>query len=127
MTEIEEIIETLEIQNTHNTPYVLFKPDGHLLINGRYIPENVSNFTDLLMDWVRIYIQSPVSTTKLRLELEYINDSSKYLLLIIKELQKNCPKFTVEWAYEEGDDDMLELGKIICASSGSIFTFMKTE
>jgi hypothetical protein len=126
MTDIEEITESLEIQNTHNTPYVLFKPDGHLLIHGRYIPEDISEFSDILMDWVRVYIQSPANTTKLRLELEYINDASKYLLLIIKELQKNCPKFTVDWVHEKGDDDMLELGNTICASCGSNFTFIET-
>ena len=127
-TELKPLgLQPLEIQPTLKTPYVWFQPDGNLIIKGRYIPEDISEFSEQLMDWVLAYINSPAESTILTLEFEYINDASKYLLRIIQVLNKNCPNFTVEWFYEEGDDDMLELGEMIWNSSGAKFHFIEFE
>jgi len=120
-------LQPLEIQATGKTPYVYLQPDGQLSMKGRYIPEDISEFSDQIREWVGKYVQSPADITTLSLEFEYINDASKYLLLIINKLKKNCPNFTVEWIYEKGDDDMLELGEMIWNSSGAKFHFIENE
>jgi hypothetical protein len=63
-----------------------------------------------------------VTPTILTIELEYLNDiTSKYLLRIIRALDKSCEDFTVKWNYEKDDDDMLELVQLMEASTGCKF------
>ena len=116
--------DILEIQPTLKTPYVFFKPNGNLLIQGRYIPEDITEFSDRLLEWVNNYIESPANQTILTLEFEYINDASKYLLILIKKLEKHCPDFIVDWIYEEGDTDMFVLGQIMNDSCQTDFNFI---
>ena len=117
-------LEPLEIQPTHNTPYVSFQPAGNLLIRGRYIPEDITLFSERLLDWVNNYIETPANHSILTLEFEYINDASKQLLILIKKLEIHCPDFIVDWIYEEEDKDMLVLGKLINDSCQTDFNFI---
>lgn len=115
----------LEINRTHKTPFVLFKPEGELIIKGSSFHENPLFFEEIF-DWISIYVNHPAQSTTFKIELEYYNDlNSKFLLRIIKDLNNHCSNFTVEWYYEEGDEDMLELGEILAQSSQCRFEFFE--
>ena len=112
------------IRATNKTPFVWFSSDGNLSIRGRSIPEEGSKFYSYLFEWIQKYMIHPSPSTVLSIELEYLNDiTAKYLLQIIKELNRTCPYFTVEWIYEKGDIDIMEMGEILESSSEAHFVF----
>lgn len=109
-------MKELNIKKTPNTPAVSFDPDtGVMKIEGRSIPENPGDFFDPLIDWLEEYFKNPVETTSFELSLEYVNSgSSKYLLGIFRILKKKHDEgklCSINWYYEEDDEDMLEAGE----------------
>lgn len=116
--------EEMGVKSTDKTPFIWFMRAGALTIKGRSVPEDGSEFYENLFDWIQRYIKNPWPSTILSIELEYLNDiTSKYLLQIIKDLNRSCPYLTVEWIYERGDDDILEMGEILESSSEAHFIY----
>jgi hypothetical protein len=107
-------MQRLTIKGTSNTPYIELDPNGTLSIRGRSTPENPLDYYAPVTSWVGNYIVHPKEDTTVRLFFIYINTSSlKCLIEILKKLlhvTKSGNKLTIEWLYEEGDDDMRELG-----------------
>ena len=108
-------MKKLTIKDTGNTPFVNFDPaEGLLNIQGRSTPENPLEYYSNLNGWVNDYVSNPKRETTVRLFFKYINTSSlKCLIEIMKKLMLVSMKggrLTVEWLYEDGDDDMKELG-----------------
>jgi hypothetical protein len=116
----------LGIEATKKTPSVRFMPNGELSIKGRSIPEDGSLFYVDIVDWIADYTKNPSLSTVLTIELEYLNDiTSKYLLRIVTLLKQACAQFTVKWKYQNGDEDMLELGQIMSSSSKASFEYIE--
>jgi len=119
-------VNELFIDPTPKTPLVSFKPNGELIIHGRSIPEDGALFYETLYDWLEKYMLNPATNTVFIIDLEYHNDiTSKYLLKIIKDLKSVCENLIVRWIYETEDQDMLELGQMICSLSESRFEFIE--
>ncbi|MEM9023351.1 MAG: DUF1987 domain-containing protein, partial [Bacteroidota bacterium] len=98
------------------TPTVNFNADsGVLEIKGRSIPENAVEFYKPLVDWLGAYADAAKDGTAVNIQLEYFNtSSSKCILDVFKKLEviKNNGKgITINWYYEEDDEDMLEAGE----------------
>lgn len=109
-------MEPLLIEGTQKTPTVNFNPDKCLLeIKGRSIPENSIEFYKPLVDWLEEYSQQPGEKTVVEVHLEYFNtSSSKCILDVFKKLEmihKNKNEVTINWYFEEDDEDMLEAGE----------------
>ncbi len=109
-------MERLLIKKTTNTPKIDFNPDtGHLKIEGRSIPENPGDFFENLIKWIEKYYKKPVKTTKIDLNLEYVNSgSSKYLLGMFRLIKKKYDQGNdciINWYYEEDDEAILSLGE----------------
>lgn len=109
-------MENLVIEGTPKTPTIKFNPEeGKLLIQGRSIPENSIDFYKPLVDSLEEYSGSPKDGTKVDIVLEYFNtSSSKCILDVFKKLEKiNSVNngVTINWHYEEDDEDMLEAGE----------------
>jgi hypothetical protein len=52
-------------------------------------------------------------TTTLKFALDYLNTASaKWLFIILRDLLANGNNIRVDWYYERGDEDMLDLGLI---------------
>jgi len=105
-------MNNLVIESTNNTPTIRFDIEGRLLMEGRSLPENTSDFFMPLIDWVA---NLTVQEVKLVVNLEYLNSSStKKLLELLKVLDANSHIKTlyVEWYYEADDEDILENGQI---------------
>lgn len=109
-------MENLVIDGSPKTPTIKFQPeDGKLLIQGRSIPENSIEFYKPLVDALENYASSPKENTNVDIVLEYFNtSSSKCILDVFKKLEKinsESEGVTINWHYEEDDEDMLEAGE----------------
>jgi len=103
------------IKATPSTPYIYFDPGtGKLEIKGRSIPENSVSFYKPLFDALDEYVKAPVTGIKVIIQLEYYNSSSSVCILnLLKKLETLKNKITdisVEWYYEEEDEDTLAAG-----------------
>ncbi len=88
---------------------------GKLEIRGKSVPEDSFKFFDPMNQWLDQYLESPAHKTELNVALEYFNTSSaKVLLEVFKKMSKleksGKSEMTINWVYEEDDDDMLEAG-----------------
>jgi len=76
------------------------------------------------------YCQEPKDITTLDIELEYFNSgSSKAILHILRalvDITKKERKLTINWYYEEGDDDIMERGEYYESILGFKFNFIET-
>ncbi|MBN1951625.1 MAG: DUF1987 domain-containing protein [Bacteroidales bacterium] len=123
-------MNNLVIESTKKTPEVSFSIDGRLKISGRSIPEDATLFYDQLFEWIFFYCQEPAESTTLDIELEYFNSgSSKAILHILRalvDISKKGRRLTVNWYYEEGDDDIMERGEYYESILEYKFNFFET-
>lgn len=104
------------LEATPKTPKLDFNPDAEtFLISGRSIPENSIEFYKPLLDWLDKYVHNPLESTIFEIKLEYFNtSSSKCLVEIFRKLEKihdNGSKVSIEWYFDEEDEDMEESGE----------------
>ncbi|MFT4679033.1 MAG: hypothetical protein ACI9RU_002924 [Litorivivens sp.] len=106
-------MEDIRIQGSPKTPTVNFiSSEGLLEIKGRSIPENSIEFYKPLIDWIESYAQQPNDSSNVNIQLEYFNtSSSKCILDLFKKLEAINKTITINWYYEEDDEDMLEAGE----------------
>lgn len=110
-------MNALVLEGSPKTPTVNFDAGAGLLeLKGRSIPENSIEFYKPLFDWIDSYAGSPQSATTVNIVLEYFNtSSSKCILDFFKKLEAlnngGNTEVTVNWHYEEDDEDMLEAGE----------------
>ncbi len=104
----------LFLEKTIKTPRIHFDAlKGHLIIEGRSIPEDAYSFYSPIYEWLEQFQQSGSDQAVVEFKLEYFNtSSSKCILEILKILEKqNDKKISVKWFYEEDDEDMLDSGE----------------
>lgn len=104
------------LEATPKTPKLEFNPDAEtFLISGRSIPENSIEFYKPLLDWLDKYVHNPLDSTIFEIKLEYFNtSSSKCLVEIFRKLEKiqeSGSKVSIEWYFDEEDEDMEESGE----------------
>lgn len=108
-------MEKILLEETSNTPYVLFDFDNGLIeMKGRSIPEDSISFYQPLMEAMDAYVSNPKPVTNINVQLEYFStSSSKCILDLFKKLEKiikSGKTATINWYYEEQDEDMREAG-----------------
>lgn len=109
-------MEKYSIEATPNTPVIEFDlKKGVLDISGRSIPENSIEFYNPLFSALDSYLDHPNDKTNINIQLEYYNSSSSSCLLSVfkklEKLNKQTGKVSVNWIYEENDEDILAAGK----------------
>ena len=109
-------MDTLSIEGTPKTPTIRFDAGkGIIEIKGRSIPENSIEFYRVLVNWLEEYAKDAKEQTQVNIQLEYFNtSSSKCILDVFKKLeaiQKVNQGVTINWFYDEDDEDMLEAGQ----------------
>jgi hypothetical protein len=101
---------------TKRTPWIILEP-GRIFIMGRSIPENPGDFYRPVLEWITMYAKDHTSRSRIEFGFEYINTAStKWVYGMLKEiagLKDLATEATVTWYYEQGDDDMCELGFIL--------------
>lgn len=104
-------MDDIKIPATQKTPLIQFSASGNLELKGRSIPENSLEFYKPLMDWLDKYVESTSGETTVHVQLEYFNTSSSKCLLDLFKRLENLSKATINWYYEQDDEDMLEAGE----------------
>jgi hypothetical protein len=102
--------------SSKRTPRIILEP-GRVFIMGRSIPENPGEFYRPVLEWISEYVVKYKGKSKIDIGFEYINTSStKWIYTILKELaglNEISDNASVTWYFEQGDDDMGELGFIL--------------
>ena len=109
-------MKNVSIEGTAKTPTVIFEIENGLLeIKGRSIPENSTEFFLPLMESLKSYSTGSKKPINVNFQLEYFNTSSSKCILdilkVISSIKKSGTDVTINWFYEEDDEDMLESGE----------------
>ena len=120
----------LTIEPTKKTPWVVLEP-GKVIILGRSILENPAEFYRPIHEWVSKYVGESSRMTTIQFGFEFINTTSiKWVYAILKELSRIPDMQTrakISWYYEEGDEDMCDLGFILRSLVDCPFTITEVE
>ena len=120
--------DKIYIEPTKRSPWIVLEP-GRIFIMGRSIIENPSIFYEPGLSWITDFAKSWTGRTKIDLGFEYINTGSiKWLYIFLKELSaatRIAENAEITWYYEEGDEDMCELGIIIRSLVGCPFEIIE--
>jgi hypothetical protein len=112
------------------TPWIILEP-GKIFIMGRSISENPGDLYKPVHEWVSGYAQNNIENTKIEFGFEYINTSStKWIFIILKELSEMkviVSNASITWYYEQGDEDMYELGFILRSLVGCPFIMVEVD
>lgn len=120
-------MEILNIQGTSNTPHIVLNHTNHKLqFSGESRPDNVREFFEPVYKWLNEYKNvvfylagqsaSGINIT-VEFKMEYFNSSSvRVFNEILTELKKftsesDKVRITINWHYEEGDEDNKEAGE----------------
>lgn len=109
-------ITKVQIEGSDLTPRVLLDPSmGRIELEGVAIPEDTHRFFAPLLDWIEVYSRQPRPKTIASFNIAYCNTSSSmYIAELLRRLRKiNQSGFdvSVNWYYEEDDEDMRLLGE----------------
>jgi hypothetical protein len=122
--------DSLILEPTKKTPSVTLEP-GKIIILGRSILENPADLYRPVHEWVIRYIEKDISMTVIQLGFEFINTTSiKWVYAILKELARipDMPnRAKISWIYEEGDEDMCDLGFILRSLVDCPFSIIEVE
>jgi hypothetical protein len=129
-----EIVKNLFIEATEYTPRILFDGKNNVIeIKGTSYPENASSFYAPMFSWLEKYFsqQEDVDVT-VNIEIVYFNSSSSRALEkffdLLGEVVFRSIYITVNWIYEDTDEDMLEYGKEFQEDyKGLEFNFVQKE
>lgn len=104
-------MKSLIIQKKDISPTVEFETNGHLLIEGRSIITNATEFFMPLNHFVR---ELCIPLAVFDINLEYFNTgTSKSLLTLLKLLDSNfnIPEVQVNWYYEKFDSESKKMAE----------------
>ncbi len=109
-------MEVINIKGTDDTPNVILdKSSGQFELSGRSLPEDVSSFYEVVLNWIDEYTADPLDRTEFNIKLEYFNTASSKVILDIllkfEEIVENGKEVVVKWFYHEDEEDMLEAGE----------------
>lgn len=125
-------MEPIKIKQGEDTPGIILDPEKeHFEIYGKSLPEDVSTFFEPVLNWLDEYAENPNSSTTFDFRLTYFNTaSSKSLLDVLmklEELNENGNDVTINWHYDEDDEDMLEAGEEYSEIVDIPFSIQKAE
>lgn len=124
------LMRKIFIPGTRRTPEVQLKT-GLIRFIGRSVPADPGHFYQPLYKWIEEYSKKKIKETKIELDFEYINTASTKWIFNLLKILGNKPELTdkleISWYYEEGDEDMLELGNIFKSLIPINFILIKTK
>ncbi|TAF63774.1 MAG: DUF1987 domain-containing protein [Cytophagales bacterium] len=125
-------MKTFTVEKTPRTPLIHFDFEkGTFEISGTSIPEDADVFyASALEHFERFLNHKLTNPIKLIFKFVYFNTStSNYIISFLKLIKAKAPKqyYTVEWHYEQEDEDMLETGKHFEAVMEIPFKFQEVE
>lgn len=102
-----------------------------MFIMGRSIIENPGAFYESAHRWVSDRAKEKPGKIKIDLGFDYVNTGSiKWLYILLRDLSEMTGIFEnaiINWYYEQGDDDMCELGFILRSLVDCPFTIIEVD
>ena len=118
-------MEQLLIEPTKNSPRVELNPDGKISMKGRcFIEDSFTFFSPV----IKCFKTNIFNSVKIDIQLEYLNTSGLVQIFSLMTLVKEkyiSNKITINWFYEEGDEDIYEVGKTIESQINLPFNFFE--
>jgi hypothetical protein len=109
-------MENLYTQATKYTLEIDFNTNGMLRLSGRSFPENTFEYYSPMIAWLKEYLNSTSQKTTFELEIIYCNSSSTMLFFDICDILKDYKEnITINWYYDEENDNMEEMGEDIAS------------
>ncbi|MCW3807142.1 DUF1987 domain-containing protein [Plebeiibacterium marinum] len=107
-------MKTIHLEPTKTSPQITLDADhGIIEMKGNIISLDTSAIFDPIFNWINKYLNNPKDKTTIKINLEYLNTiGSKYLLILFRKLEglpKRGNEVTIQWAYDQDDEDTLEL------------------
>ncbi len=123
------MMEHLQIARSKDTLGVDFNPEtGVLALEGSSYPENPIDFFDPLTDWFTRYTENIHGSLTVKITIDYLNTSSSKCLLdfleMLDEYHQSGGAITLNWYYEEDDEDMQEAGEELCEDLALPYTLI---
>ena len=105
-------MDRLNLAATEETPAISFDgKTGVFEISGRSIPSNAKEFYAPVREWIQNYANNPSHATRVIFKLDYFNTSTaKQILDLLYALEK-IRGVSIEWHFDEDDEDMEEAGQ----------------
>lgn len=117
-----------ELNPAEETSSVRAMQNGELAIRSRSAPDDIGKYLQRLRECIDEYIKKPRPSTKLTINLEYLNGiTSHYLYGLIRKLYYACNDFLVIWEYRAGDEHILEQGYILASICKAKFKFVRIQ
>jgi hypothetical protein len=120
----------LNIEPTKRSPWVVLE-QGKMFIMGRSIIENPGVFFEPVHKWVSGRAKGKPDKIRIDLGFDYVNTGSiKWLYILLRDLSEMNGIFenaVINWYYEQGDDDMCELGFILRSLVDCPFTIIEVD
>ncbi len=109
-------MNNLFIEKTTHTPEINFNAEtGLFKFLGRSLPEDSATFYKVVFDWLNQYLENLAPKTEIKFELDYFNTSSAKaiftFLVKFDALYKKSHPISIQWFYDEEDEDMRDLGQ----------------
>ena len=109
-------MEAINLKGTEDTPSITLDVSSQQFeISGRSLPEDVVLFYQPVLDWLEAYSQNPSGDIVWKFKLEYFNTASSKIILDIlmklEEINESGSGVTVQWHYDQNDNDMMEAGE----------------
>ncbi|MEO9802458.1 MAG: DUF1987 domain-containing protein [Reichenbachiella sp.] len=125
-------MEKLIVRPTRITPLIYFDPNRGLLeLRGKSSPENSIQFYSQLILDLEEFGRNGKQNLIANFKFEYFNtSSSKCLFDIFRKLnivKENGYDLSINWYYEEEDEDMLEAGEDYADLLGIEFNYVETQ
>lgn len=128
----ESQIDRIFLEPTRVTPLINFDPEEGLLeMRGRSSPENAISFYQKVIDGLSTFAETGGDQFTASFAFEYFNtSSSKCLFDIFKRLVRikdSGRGLSINWFYEEFDEDMMEAGEDYSDLLDLEFNFIEIE
>ncbi|MDX2191694.1 MAG: DUF1987 domain-containing protein [Bacteroidota bacterium] len=108
-------MDTLVIEPKSKTPKINFDASvGHMEISGISCAENSVEFYKPVIDWIDNYKNEIKKDTTVDINYKYFNTSSAKCILDLLErfvnLKNHGTNLTINWYYEQDDEEMFDAG-----------------
>lgn len=109
-------MEKFSIEPSSETPEIYFdKENNKFLFAGKSLPEDVKEFYEPILSWLKEYKNQANEETLFEMKMEYFNTASSKMILemleVLRDIYLSGKKVIVHWYYNEDDLDMHEDGE----------------
>jgi hypothetical protein len=109
-------MDNLLFEAKKDTPRIYFSKEKKIFeMSGKSLPEDVVDFYEPVLNWLKEYVKDPLEETVVVFKLEYINSTSSKIvaemLEIFEMILESGKIIRAKWYYPDEDDDIKLTGE----------------